>query len=841
TVPTPASGLTLSVTAAITDIAGNTATPTTVTAVVDTIVPGLPGVSLGNGDGLLNTVEVAGGTVNVSVSLAGTGAAAGDTLTVNGTAIVLTAAQITAGVATTTVPAPANGLTLTVTASLTDPAGNTSPVATATAVVDTTAPGLPTVTLGDGVGPLNASEVAGGTVNVSVRLTGTGAVAGDTLTVNGTPIVLTAAQITAGIATTTVPAPADGATLTVTTTLTDAAGNTSPPATVNALVDATAPGVPTVTVGDGIGPIGPGEITGNTVPVTVNLAGTGALAGDTLIVNGTPTILTAAQVAAGTATVTVPLPAGGAPLDVTVTLTDVAGNISTPITVTVPVDTTAPTAPGVTIGDGNNTIVVGELVGGAVPISVSITGTGAVAGDTLTINGTAIVLTAAQITAGVVTTTLPTPADGQTLIVTATLTDLAGNISAPTTVSAVVDTDLLGAPTITLGDGDGFINAAEATGNTVPVSISLAGTGAVAGDTLTINGATSTLTQAQIDAGVVVTTVPAPLNGATLTVTASLTDSANISSPVVTATAVADFIAPTAPAISIGDGNAYIVAGEITNGQVTVSLSLVGTGAVAGDTLTVNGTDIVLTQAQITAGVVTTALSAPVNGQALSVTASLADIAGNSSPIANASAIVDISAPGLPVVTLGNGDGVLGPSEVVGNTVPVSVSLAGTNAVAGDTLTVNGTVITLTQAQITAGVATTTVPALGNGATLTVTASLTDAAGNASPTATTTAVVDLTAPGQVTVTLGNGDGFINAAEGAGGTVPVSVSLAGTGAAAGDTLTVNGTAIVLTAAQIAAGVVATTVPTPASGLTLSVTAAITDIAGNTATPTTVTAV
>ncbi|QCI70825.1 hypothetical protein FAZ90_06960 [Vibrio cyclitrophicus] len=64
-------------------------------------------------------------------------------------------------------------------------------------------------------------------MNVTISLTDTGAVEGDTLTVNGTEIELTAAHITAGEVLTTVDAPAEGATLTVEATITDAAGNVS--------------------------------------------------------------------------------------------------------------------------------------------------------------------------------------------------------------------------------------------------------------------------------------------------------------------------------------------------------------------------------------------------------------------------------------------------------------------------------------------------------------------------------------------------------------------------------------------------------------------------------------
>ena len=84
-----------------------------------------------------------------------------------------------------------------------------------------------------------------------------------------------------------------------------------------------------------------------------------------------------------------------------------------------------------------------------------------------------------------------------------------------------------------------------------------------------------------------------------------------------------------------------------------------------------------------------------------------------------------------------------------------------------------------------------TITTQGQG-TFDVTARLTDAAGNAGANSTATPVtVDTAAPAAPSITSipENGGGGINAGEAANGT-PVVVGLTGTGAAAGDTLTVN---------------------------------------------------
>ena len=125
-----------------------------------------------NGSGGINAGEAANGTP-VVVGLAGTGAAAGDTLTVTwGSQTVnytLLAGDISGGSATVTVPAATitaqgNG-TFDVTARLTDVAGNAGVNSSATAViVDTAAPAAPSIaSIPESGGGINAGEASDGT------------------------------------------------------------------------------------------------------------------------------------------------------------------------------------------------------------------------------------------------------------------------------------------------------------------------------------------------------------------------------------------------------------------------------------------------------------------------------------------------------------------------------------------------------------------------------------------------------------------------------------------------------------------------------------------------------
>ncbi|VEE62464.1 CshA-type fibril repeat [Shewanella putrefaciens] len=122
----------------------NTGSTATLTINVTPVADGAPSVTITtdtNDDGFISNAELGGATdVSVTIGLDGTGANAGDTLTVNGVDYVLTQEDINNGYVNLTLPAPAEGETITVVATITDPAGNTSPEGSDSALLDTTAP-----------------------------------------------------------------------------------------------------------------------------------------------------------------------------------------------------------------------------------------------------------------------------------------------------------------------------------------------------------------------------------------------------------------------------------------------------------------------------------------------------------------------------------------------------------------------------------------------------------------------------------------------------------------------------------------------------------------------------
>ncbi|MCI9739376.1 Ig-like domain-containing protein [Proteus mirabilis] len=437
--------------------------------------------------------------VQTEVTVPG-GSAAGDTLTLTITKPdgstdtvehTLTADEVTAGKADVTIPADkvtADG-NYSVTAEITDPAGNTSGQGKPTDfMVDTQIPGdtdgdgtvdtTPVVTIPEATDGVNADELKDG-VQTEVTVPG-GSAAGDTLTLTITKPdgstdtvehTLTADEVTAGKADVTIPADkvtADG-NYSVTAEITDPAGNTSGQGKpTDFMVDTQIPGdtdgdgtvdtTPVVTIPEATDGVNADELKDG-VQTEVTVPG-GSAAGDTLTLTitkpdgSTDTVehtLTADEVTAGKADVTIPadkVTADGN-YSVTAEITDPAGNTSGQgkptdfmVDTQIPGDTdgdgTVDTTPVVTIPEATDGVNADELKDG-VQTEVTVPG-GSAAGDTLTLTITKPdgstdtvehTLTADEVTAGKADVTIPadkaTP-DGN-YSVKAEITDPAGNTS----------------------------------------------------------------------------------------------------------------------------------------------------------------------------------------------------------------------------------------------------------------------------------------------------------------------------------------------------------------------------------------------------------------------------
>ena len=671
--------------------------------------------------------------VQTEVTVPG-GSAAGDTLTLTITKPdgstdtvehTLTADEVTAGKADVTIPADkvtADG-NYSVTAEITDPAGNTSGQGKPTDfMVDTQIPGdtdgdgtvdtTPVVTIPEAADGVNADELKDG-VQTEVTVPG-GSAAGDTLTLTITKPdgstdtvehTLTADEVTAGKADVTIPADkvtADG-NYSVTAEITDPAGNTSGQGKpTDFMVDTQIPGdtdgdgtvdtTPVVTIPEAADGVNADELKDG-VQTEVTVPG-GSAAGDTLTLTitkpdgSTDTVehtLTADEVTAGKADVTIPadkVTADGN-YSVTAEITDPAGNTSGQGKPTdFAVDTVAPSAPVLKAEDDGS-------------VSVDLP-TDANKGDTVEITfedekGDKHTVTLEKGDNGWTSDTpalIPDsngdkatiPADNikDNSDVTGIAKDPSGNESDPSTVTSKTD-GVADAPVLTIPEvADGYANADELKDGLQAEVTLPAGTVEGAEITLTVTRpdkttetVTHTVTKDEAAAGKASVDIPkdAVQNGQN-SVDVSLTQGNNPAKPgnkvdfavdgQIPGDTDGDGTVDTTPVVTIPEAADGVNADELKDG-VQTEVTVPG-GSAAGDTLTLTitkpdgSTDTVehtLTADEVTAGKADVTIPADkvtADGN-YSVTAEITDPAGNTSGQGKPTDFaVDTVAPSAPVL-----------------------------------------------------------------------------------------------------------------------------------------------------------------------------------------------
>nr|MDJ0713195.1 Ig-like domain-containing protein [Prochloraceae cyanobacterium] len=755
---------TYNVTATVTDIGGNaTSDVTSGELIVDTTPPAVA------------PTVVSQTTNNSAPTITGTATVVtGDILTVTVNGITYTEGDgnltLTGNNWSLNIPGT-NALTdntYDVTATVTDPAGNTASDSTSgELIIDTTTPVTPTVT----------SQT---TNDTTPTITGTATVAaGETLsvTVNGVTYNLGDGNLTLTGNNWSLAIPGTNAltdnTYDVTATVTDAAGNAiSDTSTGELIIDTTAPAVaPTVI----------SQTTNNTTPTITGTATVAA--GDTLTVTVNGVTYTAGD---GNLDLTgnnwtLNIPAANAltdnTYDVTATVTDVAGNATSDSTSgELIIDTVAPAAPTVVSQTTNNT-------------TPTITGTAVVvAGETLSVEVDRVVYTVGDgnlsLTGGN-SWTLTIPAANALVEdiynVTATVTDAGGNATSDSTTNELnIITTPPGTPTVNT----------QSTNNSTPT---LTGTATVnPGDTftVTVNGVTYTAG----DGNLSVTgntwslTIPATnaLPDATYDVTATDTDGAgNVSSDLTSGELIIDTVAPAAPTV---------VSQTTSNTTPTITgTATVGVGEVLS--VTVNGVTYVKGDGNLTLTGNNWSLTIPATNaladNTYNVTATVTDVGGNAtSDSTNGELIIDTTAPIVPTIN----------SLDTNDTTP---TLTGTATVApGETLsvTVNGITYTVGDGNLslTGNNWSLTIPATNALAdnTYDITATVTDAAGNGiSDTTTGELIVDTTPPAAPTINILNTNSGTPTITGTATLVPgdiLTVTVNGVTYTAGDgNLTVEG--------------------------------------------------
>ncbi len=920
----------------IRDSAGNIGSPSTPFVVtVDKTAPAklntVPVIAAATSN--INSAEKTAG-VSVVVDITGSGVVVGDKLEVllNGasfsTPVIqsIQTADLLAGSVNLTIPAAVWGSdgSKQIAARVLDLAGNVGVSSDAvTVVLDTTAPSAPSTTLSipaNAGGGLTPAERGAG-VAVTVDLTGTGAAAGDSVEILiggnsfSTPVrhVLTAGEISAHLVTLSIGS-SDGwgsnGSKELSARFVDTSGNlgiAGGKATVNVLAPSAVSNA--LVIPAAAGGINPGEKAAG-VNVTINLSNTNVQVGDAveLLIDGKPFTnstlhaLTAPEILAGTVTVTI---AGGdtawglvdGDKTISVRIVDTSGAIGLAGgNLKVTLDSSAPSSQNLvlTVPAALNGLNASEVLAG-VDVNVALTGTGAVAGDTLTLllggvaftNPVSLVLSSAQVTAKTATISIPSTAgwgaDGNKVL-SAMITDSAGNQGqAGGALSLVLDTAVPTAPSnpIIVPAATNSINSAEKIAG-VSVLVDLTGTGAVAGDKVEIligsasfpTAVMQTLNASDISNHLSNVLIPGTASwgadGLKL-LSARVVDAAgNLGTASAALSVNLDTSAPAGPTVQLqvpANAGGGISPAERTAG-VAVNVDLTGTLATVGDTLEIliggspfstpvthqlTLTDLVTHSVSLTIG---TADGWGADGNKV-LSARFVDTAGNPGVAGGATTVnLDGTPPGVtatPMAVPSASNGINGAELSAG--VIVNVDLNGTNAIAGDTLEVliNGISFStpvrqvLSSAQVTAKLASVTIPASagwGSDGNKTLSVFFTDVLGNAgSAGGSVTVSLDTVAPNSPTNSLSipaasNG---VSASERSAG-LGVLVDLTGTGAVVGDKLELlvdgasfsSGVSVTLNSSQITAGLVNMTIPSAAgwgSDGSKVISARVIDFAGN----------
>jgi hypothetical protein len=724
-----------------------------------------------------------GGTVQININ--DNGAVQSLNLHWNGTSLVDASGSSYAysnGVITLTAAAPGDGNTIKIIATETDVNGNVSNQASATAVEITTPLSI-AVNINQ-IGVINHAE---GNSNNPIAITGTvsstdgGPIAGDTITLtvggqsytgtvqpNGTYSISVPGSILASASTDTVQVSVSG---------TDSNGNIATASASQTYgVDLTVPDAPTVAipVANSSGIITHTALGGaTTIAVTVtldsadqavlsnqgsvqiNVNDDGATQALNLHMSASNLVDGSGNIYAYSGGVITlnneAAPGNGNTIKVSSTVTDQYGNVSSPNSTQAMQETTLPDAPTVAIPLANtNGVITANALGTATTVAATVTLDSA--DQTILSNHGSVQITikdngATQVlnlqmsgsnlvdgsgnpyvySNGVITlNNEAAPGNGNTIKVSATVTDQYGNVSASNFAQATQETTLPDAPTVAIpvANSSGFItNAALGTATTVAATVTLdsadqtilSNQGSVQIN-INDNGATQALNlhmsgsnlvdgsgniYAYSSGVITLNNEAAPGNGNTIKVSSTVTDQyGNVSASNATQ-ATEEITVPDAPAVAIPLANAggYITKTALNGAAsiaVTVTLDSADQTALShGGSVQINVNDNGATQALnlqmsgsnlvdgsgntyvYSGGVITLSENAPGDGNTIKVTSTVTDQYGNVSASTITQATEEITLPDAPIVTipLANGSGYI-TETALNNAAKIAVNIA---------------------------------------------------------------------------------------------------------------------------------------------------------------------
>ena len=797
-----------SLTATATDAAGNTsAASATLNVTIDTAPPSSPAIaSFSNDSGTVGD----GITADNTLTLAGTAEVNSTVKVYDGATLLGMVIANGSGAWSYTTASLANG-SHSLTATATDAAGNTGAAsAVLNVTIDTAPPSSPAIasfsndtgTVGDGITNDNILTLTGtAEANTTVKIYDGATLLGQTTADSSGAWSYTTAALANG-------------THNFTATATDAAGNMSAAsATLNVTVDAAAPDVPAiVSFSSDTGTVGDGVTTDNALTLT----GTAEANSTVKVYDGAVLLGTVTADGSGAWSYTTAALANGTH-SLTATATDADDNTSAasaPLSVTV--DTAAPGAPTVSTFS-SDTGVVGDGI--TADNTLTLTGTAEASSTVNVYDGATLLGQATADGSGAWSYTTAALANGGHSL-TATATDAAGNTSATSaTLSVMVDTAAPSSPAIaSLSNDTGTVGDGITGDNT----LTLTGT-ADANSTVKVYDGATLLGIVTADGSGAWSYITAALTNGTHSLTATATDAAgNASAASATFNVTVDTTAPSTPAIASFSSDSGTIGDGITNDN---TLTLTGTAEANSTVRVYDGATLLGTVTANGSGAWTYTTAALANGSH-SLTATATDAAGNIGAASAAlNVTVDTAAPGAPAIaTFSSDTGTVGDGVTADNTL----TLTGT-AEANSTVKVyDGATLLGTVTANASGAWSYTTAALANG-THSLTATATDAAGNASAaSATLNVTVDTVAPGSPVIASFSSD---TGTVGDGVTNDNSLILTGTAEANSTVKVYDGATLLGTVTANASGAWSYTTAALANG-THSLTATATDMAGNT---------
>ncbi len=641
----------------------------------------------------LSPASATAGGSSFTLTVNGTGFLSGATVQWNGTGLTTTfvsATQLTATVS-------AGLIVNVINASVTAVNNGGTPSAAATFAVK---PPTPTLT---SLSPTSAT--AGGSI-FTLTVNGTGFLSGATVQWNGTGLATTfvnGSQLTA-----TVPANLIASVSTASITAVNNGGNPS-----TAITFAITPPTPTISS------LSPTSATAGGAQFTLTVNGTGFLSGAAVQWNGTA--LTTTFVSATQLTATVPAGLIGSVASASITAINAGGSAST--ATTFPINPPTPTITGLSPT---------SITAGGSSFTLTVNGTGFLAGATVQWNGTGLTTTfvsGTQLTATV----------SAGLIVnmgTASITTVnnGGSASTATTFTITPPT-----PTII------SVSPASATALGPAFTLTVNGTNFLSGATVQWNGAG--LTTTFVSSTQVTAAVPANLIAGV--------GSANITAINTggTASAAATFAINTpTPTITSLSPTSVTAAGS------AFTLTVNGTGFLAGATVQWNATGLTTTF------VSNTQVTAAVPANLIAAIGSASITAANTGGTSSTAATFQIVTPSTPTITS------LSPASVSAGGPAFTLTVNGTNFLSNATVQWNGTGITTTfvsATQLTAAVPANLIASIGSASVTAV-----NAAGSPSapatlainaPTITSLSPVSISAGGPAFTLTVNGTGFLSGA------------------------------------------------------------------------------